>query len=165
MQLKSPQRLAFQCRYPEPASVLRPASPPALLGAAALAIGLTLWWLRIDTISDASVDAGNLATVLAEQTDRSIESIDLMLSEIDGRLENLGANRPKVFATFTQRKEYYDHLVERMRHLSQITVIALADDQGRLLVTTSRWPLSGVSIADREIFPVRAQPRRSLDLC
>ncbi len=123
-----------------------------LLCAAALAIGLTLWWLRVDAVSDASADAGNLATILAEQTDRSIASIDLMLTEIDGRLENLGANRPEVFATFTRRKEYYDHLVERMRHLSQITVIALADDQGRLLVTTSRWPLSEVSIADRKYF-------------
>lgn len=43
-----------------------------LLGAAVLFIGLTIWWLRADAIRDASVDTGNLATVLAEQTNRSI---------------------------------------------------------------------------------------------
>jgi len=123
-----------------------------LLGAAALAIGLTLWWLRVDTVTNASVNAGNFATILAEQTDLSIESIDLMLSEIDRRLENLGANRPEAFATFTRHKDYYELLVVRMCHLSHVTVIALADNEGRLLVTTSRWPLLGVSIADRKYF-------------
>ena len=62
-----------------------------LLGAAVLAIGLTVWWLRADEIGDATRDTGNLATVLAEQTNLAVQSIDLVLNEIQERLENLGA--------------------------------------------------------------------------
>src|ERR1019366_10656263 len=50
------------------------------LGAAVLAIGLTVWRLRADEIGDATRDTGNLATVLAEQTNLAVQSIDLVLN-------------------------------------------------------------------------------------
>jgi hypothetical protein len=53
-----------------------------IIGTATLAIGLTILWLRTDAIFDASRDAGNLAVVLAEQTANSVQSIDLVLTEI-----------------------------------------------------------------------------------
>ena len=73
-----------------------------LLGAAVLAIGLTVWWLRADAISDATSDTGNLATVLAEQTNLAVQSIDLVLNEVQERLENLGA-RPKIILGTSSR--------------------------------------------------------------
>jgi len=53
-------------------------------------IGLTVWTLRSDAISDSSDDAGNIATVLAEQTSRSLQSIDLVLSEIQDHVRQRG---------------------------------------------------------------------------
>lgn len=61
---------------------------------AALAIGLTVWWLHSEAISDASRDASNVAVVLAEQTANSIQSIDLVLTEIQGQVETRGARSP-----------------------------------------------------------------------
>ena len=52
---------------------------------AALAIGLTIWWMRADEIADAFLDSNNLAVVLADQTANSIQSIDLVLTEIKGQ--------------------------------------------------------------------------------
>src|SRR5665647_2264602 len=98
-----------------------------LLGTAALAIGLTVWWLRADAIRDASTDTGNLATVLAEQTNRSVQSIDLMLNELQERIELLGARTPNDFRRLLQGEDTYQLLTERMAHLSHITLIALVD--------------------------------------
>jgi diguanylate cyclase (GGDEF)-like protein len=123
-----------------------------LLGMAALAIGLTVWWLRIDTVADASRNAGNLATILSEQIDRSIQSIDLMLNEVQERVENLGATTPEAFRRLLSGKDTYELLTARMSHLSQVTFIALADNQGRLVVSTSRWPLPQVNVSDRTYF-------------
>jgi len=53
-----------------------------ILGTAVLALGLTVWWLRSDAIDDASKNAANLAIVLAEQTSRSVQSIELILNEV-----------------------------------------------------------------------------------
>ena len=64
---------------------------------AALAIGLTIWWLRSEAIADASKDTANLATVLAEQTSRSVQSIDLVLNEIRNQLESFDATTPNDF--------------------------------------------------------------------
>ena len=62
-----------------------------LLGAAALATGVTILWLRSDEVRDATRDTAILATVLAEQTNRAIQSIDLVEDEIREQLDNIGA--------------------------------------------------------------------------
>jgi diguanylate cyclase (GGDEF)-like protein len=123
-----------------------------LLGMAAVAIGLTIWWLRVDTVADAARNAGNLATILSEQTDRSVQSIDLMFNEIEERVEARGAITPEAFRNELSGKATHDLLTERMSHLSQVTLIALADSQGKLVVSTSRWPLPAVSVSDRQYF-------------
>lgn len=53
-----------------------------LIGLSVLAIGLTIWGLRADAIRDADTDTGNIAVVLSEQMSRSIQSIDIVLSDI-----------------------------------------------------------------------------------
>ena len=55
--------------------------------AAALAIGETIWWLRSDAIRDVSKDTANLSVVLADQIANSIQSIDLVLTEIRNQEE------------------------------------------------------------------------------
>ena len=77
---------------------------------AAIAIGLTIWWLRSEAINDASRNAGNLATVLAEQTNRSIQSIDLMLNELHERIEVLGARTPNDFRRLLQSEDTHQLL-------------------------------------------------------
>src|SRR6266481_6635651 len=53
-----------------------------LLGISAGAVGWTIWQLRNDAIRAAISDSGNIATVLAGQLSRSLESIDAMLLEV-----------------------------------------------------------------------------------
>jgi uncharacterized membrane protein affecting hemolysin expression len=54
---------------------------------ATIAIGLTIWWLRSEALREASREANNLATVLAEQATHSVQSIELMLNELEERIE------------------------------------------------------------------------------
>ena len=54
----------------------------AFIGIAVVAIGVTTWALRSDAVADAVGDAGNIATVLAEQTTRSVQAIDLILTDV-----------------------------------------------------------------------------------
>ena len=123
-----------------------------LLGAAVIAIGMTVWWLRSDAISDATNDTGNLATVLAEQTNLAVQSIDLVLNEIQVRLENLGATTDENYRHLEQDKNTYHALLDSLPHLSQAGLIALIDRNGRVLVTTQKWPSPGVDVSDRDYF-------------
>jgi len=60
-----------------------------LIGGAVVAIGLTVWGFRSDAMDDAVNDANNIATLLAEQTARSVQSIDLALTELRDRFTPL----------------------------------------------------------------------------
>ena len=50
----------------------------ALVATAAIAISLTILQLRSDAIENASRDAENIATVLAEQTAHSVHSVEMI---------------------------------------------------------------------------------------
>jgi hypothetical protein len=122
------------------------------LGAAVLAIGLTVWWLRADEIGDATRDTGNLATVLAEQTNLAVQSIDLVLNEIQERLENLGARTQDNFGHLQQDKNTYHSLTDSLSHLSQAALIALIDKNGRVVTTTQKWPTPTIDLTNRDYF-------------
>jgi C4-dicarboxylate-specific signal transduction histidine kinase len=122
------------------------------LVAAVLAISLTVWWLRSDEIDDASKNANNLATVLAEQTNRSVQSIEIVLNEIQERIVSLGATTPDNFRRLLQSEDTYNLLTERLSHLSHAKLIGLIDNKGRLVNTTTQWPLTPTDVSDRDYF-------------
>ena len=124
----------------------------ALTCTAALAICWAIWYLRADAIRNASRDTGNLATVLAEQTNRSVQSIDLMLDELQERITAQGARTQNEFRRRLQGEDTFHLLTERMVHLSHITLIALVDKNGWLVNSTNRWPLPPTNVSDREHF-------------
>jgi diguanylate cyclase (GGDEF)-like protein len=119
----------------------------SLIGIAALAIGITIWWLRSDAIKDASKDTANLAVVLAEQTTRSIQSIDLVLNEIREHIEPLGVRAPNDFDRVLSGEDTYQFLIERLSHLPQAEFIRLVDKNGRLVNTTHEWPWSAIDVS------------------
>src|SRR5450759_2626316 len=123
-----------------------------VLGTAALALGLTVWWLRSDAIADATRDTGNLATVLAEQTNLAIQSIDLVLNEIQERLENLGARTQDNYGHLQQDKNTYHSLTDSLSRLSQAALIALIDKNGRVVTTTQKWTTSSIDLTNRDHF-------------
>ena len=123
-----------------------------ILGTAALALSLTVWWLRSDAIDDATKDTGNLATVLGEQTNLAVQSIDLVINEIQERLENLGARTQDNFGHLQQDKNTYHSLLDSVAHLSQAALIALIDKNGRVVMTTQKWPTPTIDLTNRDYF-------------
>jgi diguanylate cyclase (GGDEF)-like protein len=123
-----------------------------LLTAAVFAIGLTVWWLRSDEIGDATRDTGNLATVLAEQTNLAVQSIDLVFNDIQERLENLGARTQDNFGHLQQDKNTYDSLLDNLSHLSQAALISLIDKNGQVVIVTQKWPTPPIDLTNRDYF-------------
>jgi len=122
------------------------------LGAATLALSLTVWWLRSDAIDDASKNAANLAIVLAEQTSRSVQSIELVLNEVQEHLERIGVTTPEAFRRLLHGDDTFKLLTERLSHLSNAALIALIDNRGRLVSSTNQWPFPSTDLSDHENF-------------
>jgi hypothetical protein len=93
------------------------------MAAAVTVIGFTVWTLRSDAIRDESKDVGNIATVLAEQTSRSLLAIDLVLTEIQDHLRNIGIASADDFRTDLKDKETFGFLRDRLSRFVQANVI------------------------------------------
>src|SRR5674476_1541219 len=119
---------------------------------AVLSIGLAIWYLRVDAIRDASRDTGNLAAVLAEQIANSIQSIDLVLTEIKGQIESRGARASNEFDRVLRGEDTYQFLTERLSRLQQADFIGLLDNNGRIVNTTRQWPSPEIDLFDRDYF-------------
>jgi diguanylate cyclase (GGDEF)-like protein len=119
---------------------------------AALAIALTIWWLRWDAIRDAGADASKLATVLAEQTNRSVQSIDIVLTDIKGQMERRIAAAPDDVESLLRSEGTNKLLKERLSHLSQSERVFLVDKNGRSVNTTVNYPLPEIDLSDRDYY-------------
>src|SRR5262245_60927896 len=65
-----------------------------LLGLSVGAVGFTIWQLRNDGIRAAINDTGNIATILAGQFSRSLNTIDAILLELRGTSKGLDIDTP-----------------------------------------------------------------------
>jgi diguanylate cyclase (GGDEF)-like protein len=124
----------------------------ACVAIAVTLIGLTAWTLRSDAIDDASIDAGNIATVLAEQTARSVQSIDLVLTELQDHVRQRGITTPDAFRSELSDKATFDVLKERLSRFPEADVITLVDDKGMILNLTRQFPAPKINISDRSYF-------------
>jgi hypothetical protein len=118
--------------------------------AVALAIGLTIWWLRSEAINEASTNAGNLATVLAEQTNRSVQSIDLMFDRVQEQIDALGVKTQNDFRRLLQGEDTHKLLAERMSRLPDIASISLLDNRSVVVNSTIQWPMPPIDLSNRE---------------
>jgi hypothetical protein len=117
---------------------------------ATLAIGLTIWWMHSNAIRDAFEDNDRLAVMLAEQTANSVQSIDLVLTEIKGQVEILGERSPNDFDRVLGGEDTHQLLTERLPRLQHAEFISLSDKNGRLVNTSRLWPSPMIDLSDRD---------------
>ena len=123
-----------------------------LIGVAVVAIAVTLAALRDDAINDAVNDTGNLATVLAEQTARAVQAIDIAISEIAERVSEKSELPDEDYNASIRSKLTHDYLVERLARLPQTEVIALIDKDGEFVNGSRGWPVASSNFSDRDYF-------------
>ena len=124
----------------------------AIICAAALTIALTIWWLRSEAITGAFRDSSNLAEVLAGQTASSIQSIDVILTEIKAEEEFRSAQMPDDFEHIDRSENTFQYLIGRLSRLPQAAFITLVDNKGKITNTTLQWPAPAVDLSDRPYF-------------
>ena len=115
------------------------------------AIALTIWALRADAIRDADNDTGNIAAVLGGQIARSIQSVDLVLSDARDQAKR-GSQSGFDFEEHIRSYDYYEFLRASLNRLSQADVVAIIGKDGRIANSTLQWPSTGTDVSDRDYF-------------
>ena len=123
-----------------------------LLALSAGAVAWTIYQLREDDIRAAISESGSVASVMADQLSRSIQSIDGTLletkrvAETNGLIVNTGS--PDQF-TRTQFLEYLNRQLVSMRHVFSLAAV---DKDGNVMVSTLTGIGPAFNVSDRQYF-------------
>lgn len=109
-----------------------------------LAFGL-LAYLRAVESENAEKELGNLSAVLAEQTARTFQSVELLLDGIEDRVKALDPSRADV-------KAVHEMLREKIAGMPQIKLAGVTDVAGKLWVSSREYPGPDIWLGDREWF-------------
>ena len=117
-----------------------------------IAACLAVWDLHEDRIEDEMQDAQALSVVLAEQTARTIQAVDLVIQETQAMVLSGRVQEPEQFRLRMATKEVHDFLAGLLKNLPQAKSLALIDDAGRVTNFSGSWPAPVINTSDREYF-------------
>lgn len=123
-----------------------------LIALAVMAIGATAWGLRSDQIEAGVRETDRIATLLADQTSRSVSAIDAALEDVKARVDALSIDAPEDFPHAVYTQDIFGYLTVRLRQLPFATVITLQGSDGQLINSTRRWPRLEANFADRDYY-------------
>ena len=127
-----------------------------------VATGLAVWDRREDAIARSQQEITTLGTVLAEQTVRSIQAIDLVLQQTQTMVVAGGADNPEQFREAAATEEIHSFLRERLKALPQANAIAVVAADGALVNTSRTWPVQVIDLSGRDYFTWARQDRGPL---
>src|ERR1700722_1742227 len=112
----------------------------ALIASAVVATVLTLVGLHGDAVQDAERDAGNIATVLAEQTSHLVRAIDQTLIELQRWVVASRVTTPAEFRAAFSTDNTFDLLRDQIARLTEADVISLVGADGKIITSSRSMP-------------------------
>ena len=123
-----------------------------LTAALVVAALFAIWALRQEAIQDTEGDNHRLGVVLAEQTTRTIQAVDLVLREVSDRIANAGIDNNAALHGAFGDFDVRDALTKRLIDLPQAGAFMILDAKGHFVNTTRQWPAPEMSLSDRNYF-------------
>jgi diguanylate cyclase (GGDEF)-like protein len=142
----------------EPARrLMRPGRAAALLCALVVAAigataGFAIWHSREATLKAHQQDLDTMGVVLAEQTSRYMQVIDLTLGEVQSRITTLNITNSADFQRQLETQQVQSYLADRVRNVPQADAIILIDADGLTVNWSRSWPVVGVSAVGRDYY-------------
>ena len=124
-----------------------------LLITALLASGLgVIWQLRQSAISSVQRELTNLGTALAEQTSRTVQSVDLVLQEVQSQVAARHPASPEAFRAQVAGEPTRQFLSGLSQNLPQAEAITLVDADGMILNWSRDRPVEPLDVSARDYF-------------
>ena len=127
-----------------------------LFAAIVILAGATAWFViwnaRQVAFQEDQHDATNLALVLAEQTERYIQTIDLTILEVKSWASELDRQDPATFSARMRSADVHQRMAERRASILEARAIMLIAADGEVLDTSGPAIVSTASVADHEYY-------------
>ncbi|HTZ34565.1 MAG TPA: PAS-domain containing protein [Stellaceae bacterium] len=116
------------------------------------AAGALIWDQRASALGHARQEINDLGVMLAEQTDRSLQAVDLVLRETEAAVESRVVARAGAFREALGGEAVHALLQARLEHLPQADGLALIAADGSLVNVSRVWPVPDLNLGDRPYF-------------
>ena len=113
-----------------------------------LAAGLTIRNLRQDAIIASTEELENLGVAFAEQTQRTLQAVELVLGEATARIQPLGLATPEQFEQVLASHEWHQFLIDRLKELPEADALVLAGANDKLVNTSRRRQGSAADLSE-----------------
>jgi len=114
--------------------------------------GLEVWEQYRGRIDREVTDTRNLAIVLAEQTARAFQAVDLVLQEAQTMVRAADITDPEQFARRMATEDVHHFFLDRLHSLPQANAVSLIDSTGRIVAFSRSWPTPYVDTSDRDFY-------------
>ncbi len=105
-----------------------------------LAATFTIWTLYRTTFDNAQTSLRNISLILAEETARSFETVDVMLAEIQQNIADMKIATPEAFRARFAGRDTHVYLQVEASNLPQVEALGINDAAGKLLNSSRIWP-------------------------
>ena len=116
--------------------------------------------LRENTLQTAEANLARNSLTLAENTDRSFKSLDLVLSSVGDYLARKGVTDSASYRRLTSDEETHFLLKEKIAGLPQVDAVTMIDADGKLINFSRYWPIPEVDVSDRDYFKALKADRK-----
>lgn len=129
-----------------------------ILGGAALllmmvaAVSFTMWDLRVEARDDIRRNLSKLGIAISEQTTRSIQSVDLALTDIIRQVSEAGIDTPARFNAELRTAELHANLHLKDQALPQANAFTIIGADGNLVNFSRQWPVPVTNLSDRDYY-------------
>lgn len=117
-----------------------------------IAAGLTIWDRREEAIASYQREMKNLGVVLAEETARSMQAVDLVLQETRAKVLSTGIENSQQFERLIGTEKFHRFLAGRAANLPQSGGIGLIGPDGGFVAGSRVWPTPALNFADRDYY-------------
>jgi two-component system, sensor histidine kinase len=113
----------------------------------ACAAGFTIWNMHQRVMLEARASLAKLSVVIAEQTSRSFQEVDVVLKEVAEQIGQAGSD-----VSGMNGRMSHQFLADHLRGLRQARNLIIADETGRMINHALSWPVPVLDISGREQF-------------
>lgn len=108
--------------------------------------------LRTTTLDSAEASLSRYSLILAQQSDWSFKSLDLVLSSVGDYIGRRGVTDSASYRKVMSDQDTHILLKEKITGLPQVEAVTLIDANGQLINFSRYWPIPNVNVSDRDYF-------------
>jgi diguanylate cyclase (GGDEF)-like protein/PAS domain S-box-containing protein len=123
-----------------------------LVAAIVVGIAMATTTFRDRELANSERELKNTALILAEQSDRTIQSLDLVLTSVIERMQSLGISSTEDFVRRMSGQDVQSLLKDKISGLPHIDAVSLFDADGKMVNLSRFWPVPNLNNADRKYF-------------